>query len=385
MAKNLTEFEILKKQKAKQRLRKKLVCLCFLFLIVYFIYWFYNTNYTSELINNVDEMFKSLKKGTGYPVDLSAVEIKDKSKMGNDILILDEDVIYVLNKYGAKTLLKKHGLSNPRVVSNNKKSVVYEHLGNQFQVYLKTKKLFEKKLDNIIYNMSISNDGKLVVVKDSNQFISSLEVYNKSFTPIFQWNSADKYITHVSFENNNQDFAVASLEVDGAEYVTTITFLNINKKQIISEIALNDETVLSIKYKNNDLYIIGTKNAYIINSQYKIKYKYEYDNRVLKAYNNDFLKNIVLIFDNYNKLDDNDIIFLNENLEKIGNQTIRGRIKDVSGDKKRFYILTDQNILEYNIESKFIKKYELISPVNNIISVYDRLYKISLSEIDLVR
>lgn len=385
MANNLTEFEKLRKQKLKKKFIKKFIYFLILCLVIYFVYLFYKNDYISSLVDNIGGIYKVLKKGEGYPVSLNAIDIKDKSKLGNEVLILDEDDIYILNKYGSKTLYQKHELTNPRVVSNNKKAVVYEHLGSKFQVYLKTKKVFEKKLDNIIYNMNLSDDGKLVIIKDSNQFVSSLEILNKNFKPIFKLNSADKYIIDVAFSKNNKDFAIASLGVDGSEYITTITFLSINKDQKISEIDLKNETVLSVKYKENGLYVIGTKSSYIINNKGEIIREYKYNNRIIKAYNDEYLKNIILIFENYNKLDNNDIIFLNNNLEEIGYQTIRGRIKDISGDQRRLYILTDENILEYNVTSRFIKKYNLSSSVSDIISVFDKLYKINLLEIDLIK
>lgn len=385
MSKRLTEFEKIKRQRIRKRMRKNIFYMLILFLILFFVYFFYRNNYYNKIANNVRGIFKVLKKGSGYPVRLNMTDIKDKSKMGSEILILDEDIISIFNKYGYKTLYKKHNLNDPRVISNNDRSIVFEHLDKKFKVYSKTQEIAKKELDNLIYNIELSDDNKIGIIKGSNRFVSSLEIWNNDYKPIFKWNSSDKYIMNMSFSKNNKNFVISSLAVDGVNYISTISFFNINNDKKISEINLNDEMIISLKYKNNNVCAIGTRGAYLINQKGKIINKYSYEDKSIKAFDNDFSKNVILIVDNYNLNESDSLILLNDKLEKKDEKNIEGKIKDISSNKKNVYILTEENIFEFNLSSHNLKKYNVKSIVSDIIVADNKVYEIDISKIDLLK
>lgn len=385
MQSKLTEFEYLKRKKRRKKTKKTLVNIFILFVILFLSYFIYSNNYHIRLKDNISGIFKVFKRGSGYPIKVNMMAIKDKTKIDNTLLLLDEADIYLFNKQGYRMLYMKHSLDNPRVVSNDSKAIVFEHLGKKLKVYSKTSLLFAKELDNIIYNINIFEDNKIAVVKNSNRYISSLEIWDSKYSPIFRWDSTDKYITMVDFAKNNKNFVVSSLEVKGVEYVSTISFFNINKDKKISEIELKDEMVLSLTYENNYVYVIGINGSYIIDNKGKLITKYDYEGRSIKAYNNDFYKGELLIFDNYNKAGNNSIVLLDKRLRPILEKYVEGKIKDVSGNGKKVYILTDENMLEFSSDMKKNRIFNIDSGINDIIAVKDRLYQISTSKINMVK
>ncbi len=385
MNKNLTPFEEIRRKRAKKKLLKKTVSISLLSLVLMFVFYAYKNNYYVKFINSIDGIFTVLKKGSGYPIEINATAIKSKSKIGNELLILDEDIVYIFNRYGYKTLYAKHGLNNPRVISNNNKSVIFEQLGKKLQIYSKTYKLFEKELNTPIYNMAISNSGKIAVIRGSNRFLSTIEIWNELYENIFTWNSAEKYVTSVAFSPNNKDFVAAAIETQGVEYISTINFFNINRDEKIAVAELKNEMIISIKYENNNVYVISDKNAYIFNNKAKLKYQYAYNGKVLNTYNNDLHKYMVLIFDNYNWLENNNLVVLDYMAKPIGECKVKGKIKDIDSIDRRICLLTDESVKVFDLTAKMIGTYNVSNDINNIICTPNRLYKLNISEIDIVK
>ena len=324
MSNNLTPFENLKKRRAKQKLRKRMFIILILCVCLFCVHYIYDRGLDSDLLNNVNGVYKMFKHGSGYPISLNATTIRGKSKMGNEFLILDNDIVYIFNKFGYKMLYKKHNINNPRVVTNKNKAVIFEHLGKNYQVYSKTSKLFESTLDNIIYNVSLSKDGKIGLIKDSNRYVSSLEILGNDYNPVFKWNSADKYMTAMEFSNNGSNFVVCSIDVDGANYVSTLDFFN--------------------KLENN----------------------------------------IILIFDSYSKVGNNQIIVLDDKLEEKGKKNITGKVIDITEDNSKLHILTDNSLITFRLNLDFVKNSQVDSMATDVISVNNRVYQFNTLKLNVI-
>ena len=384
MSNNLTPFENLKKRRAKQKLRKRMFIILILCVCLFCVHYIYDRGLDSDLLNNVNGVYKMFKHGSGYPISLNATTIRGKSKMGNEFLILDNDIVYIFNKFGYKMLYKKHNINNPRVVTNKNKAVIFEHLGKNYQVYSKTSKLFESTLDNIIYNVSLSKDGKIGLIKDSNRYVSSLEILGNDYNPVFKWNSADKYMTAMEFSNNGSNFVVCSIDVDGANYVSTLDFFNIHKDKKIAEIKLNDDVIISVKYKNVYVYAVGEKNTYIISNKAEIVQKYNYKSKFLKAYYNKLENNIILIFDSYSKVGNNQIIVLDDKLEEKGKKNITGKVIDITEDNSKLHILTDNSLITFRLNLDFVKNSQVDSMATDVISVNNRVYQFNTLKLNVI-
>lgn len=385
MSKNLTQFEEIRKKREKKKLFKTIICISLISLLLVFVFFIYKNNYYVNFINDINGVFKVLKKGSGYPIEINTTAIKSKSKMGNEILVLDEDIIYIFNRYGYKILYAKHGLSNPKVVSNSNRSIIFEQLGKRFQIYSKISKVFERELDTQIYNMAVSNSGKVAVIRGSNKFLTTIEIWNEFYENIFTWNSAEKYVTSVTFSNNNKDFVASAIETQGVEYISTINFFNVNKDEKIAMVELKNEMVISVKYENNSVYVISDKNAYIFNNKAKLKYKYAYNGRMLNCYNNDISKYIVLVFDNYNRLENNNLVILDCMAKQVKEHKLKGKIKDIDAINKKICLLTDEDIKVFDLTTKLIENYSVSNDISNIIYTSNKLYKLSASEISIVK
>ncbi len=384
MSNNLTQFENLKKRRAKQKLRKRIFVVVVLFACLFCVRYIYDRGLGTDLLNNVNCIYKMFKHGSGYPISLNATTIRGKSKMGNEFLILDDDIVYIFNMFGYKMLYTKHNLNNPRVVANKNKAVIFEHLGKNYKVYSKTSKLFESTLDNIIYNVSVSKDGKIGLIKDSNRYVSSLEILGNDYNTVFKWNSADKYMTVMEFSDNGSNFVVGSIDVDGANYVSTLDFFNIHKDKKIAEIKLNDDIIISFKYKNGYVYAVGEKNTYVINNKAEIIQKYDYKSKFLKAYYNNLNNSVILIFDSYSKVGNNQIIVLDDKLEEKGRKNITGKIIDITADNNKLHVLTDNSLMTFRLNLDVVKNSQADNMVTDVISVNNRVYQFNILKLNVV-
>lgn len=384
--KDFLEIERMQKRRAKKKLMKKISFIFIVCVISLGVYLCYQNNYYIKLIKNIDIVYKTFKKAGGYPVNINATDIKDKARLGTELLILDEDIIYIFNRYGYRTLYQKHGLSNPRVVSNNKDlAVVFERLGKKLKIYSKIEELSQKEFDEEIYNVNVTSDGKIVVIKGSNRAMSSLEVLGNNHKSVFKWDCSDKYIGLCDFAPNNKNFAVVSLKVENVEYFSVINLFNINQEKKLAELVLKDEIIVSMKHKGDYLYIIGEKNVYLLDKNLKIKKQYDYKEKTLKAFENNLDKNIVLIFDNYNQSLNNNVVLLSENLDELVENQFSGKIKDISADNKNFYILTDEEIVKFDLDFKNIKKYDISSITTDIIALDSKLYYFNSAKLQVLR
>ena len=381
MAKNLTQFEKIRKKRARKKVIKRVIYIICIFSVILFANMAYKNELYIKITEEIIIMYKNLKKGSGYPNTINSSRINSIAKIGKSILLVDDSIIYIFNQNGYKTLYQKHNLNNPNAISNSNTALIYEHLGKKFKIYSKIKKIFDKELEYPIYNAAIANDGKLALITGSNRFLSSLEVWDQDYKKIFVWNSSDKYITSVSFSPNNKEFVVISLEVKDVEYVSTVTTFNINNDEKVSEVKLNDEVIISAKYKkNNNIVVVGKRNSYVISNKGKIKNKYSYNGKVLNSYDND-LQKVILIFDNYEKEKDNIITVLDVNLNELGSEKFGGDIKNIDSSNRKLHILTDKEILEFSIEPKLLKTYAVDMETSKIISTPRNLLKIEGAKI----
>jgi len=384
MSARLTPFEKLRKKRARKKFLKKLIALLNVGSTIYFTYMLITTPYFNNLADNLIEIFQGIKKGSGYPFELDASVIKDSARLDNSVVVLYDDMISITNKNGHQSLDYKHKLLDPRIVTNSKDALIYEQLGTHMQLYSKTKKRFEYKFQYPIYTATISDSDKIAVSTGSNRYLSNLEVFNIDNKKLFCWNSAEKYVTSISFSHNSNNLAVSFLGVENGTYKSTLMLFNINKEDPVAKIEVDNDIILSVEYKSSDnIYIIYRNMARIIDSKGNIKSEYKFNGKKLKAFNNKIPKHFILIFDNYDRLANNKLIVLDSLCKEKISKVVTGNVRDVDYQGNNIYILMNDFIYILDMLSDRVQTQNIDMDTIKLVLTPGHLYTVNNSKIEV--
>ncbi len=188
----------------------------------------------SSIINaaNLKEIFYSFRDIDALisddGVSVSSADLAACGSYKSYVAALRSDRIELYRADGTRFSSKHINMTAPKLVTSEKYMLIYDLGGTSVQLYNTVDLVYEKDFDNSVYTADINKNGIYAILTHDVSSASELIVYEKDFSEIFRWTSADKYTTSVKMLDDNDHIAVASFNSDAGEPTVYLNIFSIN-------------------------------------------------------------------------------------------------------------------------------------------------------------
>lgn len=353
---NINSF---RKKRARRKFifRLAVVVLFVLVVVLIVINW-------SKIISPLKDAALDVGEG-GFPVELPGSAGYTLEGLGDNFYLLTDTYIYTYNNEGALITDIQHGFQNPVSDSNNKRIVVYDKNGKEFDLYSRSHLVYEKALEDSIVFASIGNDDRCAVVTTSTRYSNYLYVFNGEGEQIFRWASPDYKIMQVEFSDDDKSIFVTALGSKGGDLqLYLIRFDLDNAESHIWQSYVGADISYSIDYCSDGIYVVTDGGCTLFDSVTGANTAISAFNKTVSMLpNNDQLRTVVF----RDPASSGDVISVyGSGLENSAVLYV-DNLTDVYEADGRCYVLSGSQLFCYNSSLEPVKTYELDDVYSDVI------------------
>lgn len=320
--------------------------------------------------------------GEGYPYRMNGVEISDAGMTNSDLVLVYDDSVKVLDSTAKELSNIAHKYNHPVMSSNSGRVLLYDEGGKSFRVQSKTRILYEKELEHIIYTGAMGKDGTVALATSASGAESMLTVFDNGKDEVFVWKCAKEHIISCDVSDNGKLFAVSVMGVDNGSIYSKVYIFNKNKTEAQATFEYKDSSVSSVQFLSNEtLFVLGNNVCQIIKGD---EVKEEIDvsiNTPSRLYISDN-NTAILVLSKYSSTTQKIIKVYNKSGVELFTQEIDGLVKSVSTDGKYIAVLTDDNVQIFNHKGNAVDSADVNTDAEEVIVSSRNTYVYSLDKIE---
>lgn len=336
----------------------------------------------STIGDSIRTSLAGIGSGEGYPYSVNGVKINDANMTNSDLVLLYDDSVKVLDSTAKELSNLAHNYDHPIMSSNSGRILLYDEGGKIFRVQSKTRVLYEKESEHIIYTGAMGKDGSVAIATSATGAESMLTVYDKKQDEVFAWKCAKEHIISCDVSDNGKLFAVSVMGVDNGSVYSKVYIFNEKRTDPQASFEYKDSAVSSVQFLSNEtLIILGNNVCEIIKGgevTEKVDVSVNTPSRLYISDNN----TAVLVLSKYSSTTKKIIKVYNKSGKEMFTQEIDGLVKSVSTDGKYVSVLTDDDVQIYNTRGEAVGSADVNTDAEEVIVSSRNTYVYSLDKID---
>lgn len=358
MADNQREMERREKRARKDRQHKRIIWIFIaVIVLVLIIMKVCEVNINSVKDHFTDENGKfTLTDGVtqdNFPYNIDSSKNVSLVNINNQLGILTPSSFTVLNnKDAVSEYVFEHGYSNPVLETAGIYSLVYDQGAKVYRLDTAGGAVYEEETPNSILCADVSKNGTVAVATTSKDKLCDITVYSKSLKKEFEISTSAGYIVAVELSDNGKNVAAAIVSGENGNLKTAVYIYTLSAGAEGEKVVeLPQGSILDISYTGNNILVIGDSYAGIIKKNDKYEDIYAKDKISTRCISYTPSDDLVLVYNLYNNSTDNVISYIKKN-GKIKNEIkVSGNIKCVTSGTSLVSVLTNSDVITFNISS----------------------------------
>ena len=292
-----------------------------------------------DIFENITNAVMLIGSGS-YPSELYGFETLDSVSKNDYYYILTDTNLNAFTNGGKRIFSHPHGFENPVLSTCETRALVFDQGGNSLYVYNLKNRVNTFESDNSIINASVSRNGHFAVSVKSNNYASTVFVFNKHQEKIYTWNSAKEIINNVLVSPDGKKLALTTLNVSGGKYISKLHVFSFNSADPI--FSLDFEEQPSYKLVNTDLRhfaLLNSSGMFVFSwknySKSEVKSDYFLDNFRFDK------RGSLLVFNRNSDKSDNTVMIVSSKGEKVSEFHFKGIITDIEYKRDNVYLISD--------------------------------------------
>lgn len=335
----------------------------------------------STISDSIRTSLAGIGSGEGYPYNMNGIEINGAGMTNSDLILVQDDTVKVLDSTAKELSSLSHKYDHPVMSSNSGRILLYDEGGKIFRVQSKTRVLYEKELEHIIFTGAMGKDGSVAIATTATGAESMLTVYDNKEDEVFVWKCAKEHIVSCDVSDNGKLYAVSVMGVDNGSVYSKVYIFNKKKTEPKATFEYKDSAVSSVQFLSNEtIFVLGNNVCEIIKGdevKEKIDVSVNTPSRLYISDNN----TAVLVLSKYSSTTKKIIKVYNKSGTELFTQEIDGLVKSVSTDGKYVAVLTDNNVQIYNTKGEIVGSADVNTDAEQVIVSSRSTYVYSLDKI----
>ena len=353
----LEDIERLRKKRNRRQNFKRLAVFL-LILAIFFGGWIvWEKIKQTSLAEQLAGGFAELGSGSGYPMEISGVTVRQIKTMGNALLVLTDTHLHIYNKNGKLLREVQHDYANPVIKCSGSRIILYDPSSRILRVESKTKTVKEMTFDEPVLFAALSDQNDLAVITNTQRFLGQVIVYDNSLEePVFSWKSAESYLYGAAFEPGGDSIAVSSVQVQDGDLVSGLTMYRLDEESPFMQRQFVDETIHDISYQNGELQVLTDQNAYYYSESGKEKAVVSFQEEPLRMFCSRGEKISALILGDYREFKSVKLSLLGACGQESGTVSLQSQVDAIDVSGSRTALLCGNRIEIYNAKGELIQE-----------------------------
>ena len=349
----LTEFELLRKQKARRRFFKRLLVLTLMTLAIALAIVLREDISNLGLGNRIADLYASWRPGMDYPVEVPAGRVVSLSALGQDLAVLGDTNLYLYNTTARRMASYQHGYKSPILRTAGDRALTFDRGGRQFRVDSRSKPLFSENGSQTIFSANLSPDGTMAVLRSSTRYQAEAVVYDRQFNPFFYWYTSVGPVLDVCLDQQGQGMAVSAVSASEGLLYSLVTCLRFDSEKPVAEITLQDQLVLSMTYtETGNLQVLTDRQALLFSPDGKELASFDYDGAQLGRFVNSSQGYLFFVLDSLGDGGSLRLVALGPELQELGSAGLTSKAVGLAYDHNRLYLLAENGVYTYDTALK---------------------------------
>ena len=303
--------------------------------------------------------FSKMGSGSGFPLTVSGGKVWDVSNTDGCITVVSDTYIEMYNSLSKELISEQHKYSNPKSVTSQTRTLVYDQGATGFSVYDVSGEISTREMKEPIVTASIGRNGTYCVVTDPEGIAARVYVYDKNDKLKFKWESETDLINAVAVSRNGKFVVLATVNANKGEFSSHLKVFKGKDSKPIREDSFED-VIHSVEPVNAKSFAIrvgseikgyNAENGTLSNVT---------DSAVRQKYCN--TKGELAL---YTEIGNNEgkVVFYNNYLEKNLEVNVTASPNNIDWNDKYIVCSKDYTMYVYDYSGKLINKISTNTPV----------------------
>lgn len=259
--KNPSGFGVVKGNKKERKIAKKRRTTISLFVAVVLVvvFLFLNAQAPGGVVEWAQNtfIFTSRVESWGETPLGSSARLLQTS--GGNSLVLTDSAFVALNSAGNLRFNRAHGFTNPEMVTNGVRTVIFDRDGRGVRVHNLRDELLFNRTDNAIITAALSANGIMAFATHSTQrsVMSEIHIYNHNWRPITNINIHDYILADIAISDNGRLVYGLFLSARDGEISTIVKSFNARNGQELESVRFDGTLLFNISVMGNRVVVLG--------------------------------------------------------------------------------------------------------------------------------
>ncbi|MDR2655793.1 MAG: hypothetical protein LBC56_06980 [Oscillospiraceae bacterium] len=347
------EFEAARRKRSRRAAFRRLRSLVIFCALVAVILAF--ARYLSEkpILNIIKTNLAISREKGSFPVRIPGEKMFGLTKCGNgNIAVFSDKGLFAYDGKGRKTLEVLGGTSDMISFAYDDDIIYYGSGGKK--VYIQNVYGASDEIDlegKKIVSVCVSGDGKIAVLSQKSNYISQLDVYDKSLKPFFSVQvDANDFAVSAAFTADSRGILIVSCKAEGGQLCARMTEYAFDGGRVVFESKIKDLLPFSAEYHNMDIILVGDKKTLTLNRKGEIIGEYAYQGKELVDFDNKSQDGAVLALGSYGAHNSSTVLGLDHKCGVQMAATLDAKVTALKVSQGKKYLLLKDSLVWYNKE-----------------------------------
>ena len=245
----------------------------FILLISFLIYIVYSAfgsqdvfNYENfeYLVRNFALTLDEKRNDTVYSIRYNPDSSRSFAMIGNKLALCGNSGISIYSATGRLLCSDSFSFKNPTMLSSEKYALIYDSGNKDYVIYNSFTKVHSRSTDHPIRGASMSSDGSFALITSSDEYNSTVEVYNENFKLINRFNKSG-YVVDVDIEDGRILVSTVKNSSEPAYYELEVVLYDLSEKQTVCTEYFECSLPLACKMNSDGFAVICSNESILYN------------------------------------------------------------------------------------------------------------------------
>ncbi len=327
----------------------------FIFLIAFLLFIVYSAFGNQEVFSyeNFDYLVRNFaltldekRNDALYSIRYNPDSSRTFALIGNKFALCGNSGISIYSSTGRLICSDSFSFKNPVMLSSDKYALIYDSGSCDYIIYNSFTKVFYQTTEKPIRGACMSQNGHFALITSSDEYNSTVEVYNENFKLINRFNKSG-YVIDVDMLDDSILIATVDKSTTYGMYDLQLQLYNLTDCETVSTVNLESSLPFSCNITSVGLFIVCKNEAIVYNLNEEKSIVYPYNEAQLFDFEitNDTL---LLMLDTPGSSVFYELLAIDANSEVLYNYQIDTKVYDIEICGSATCVLTKDRILIFD-------------------------------------
>jgi len=215
----------------------------------------------------------------------------------NAALIVGSDGLAAVNRRGDVVWNTNERFSFPFADVRGNYILHGARRGQDAIVYRNRREIYRVEMNESIRLGRVNSNGYSAIVTEAMGFNAMVTVFNRRGDEVYRWFVGDGYIVDVDIARDNRTLAIAKYSYAGTGILSTVTFVDIVRDDVLSIVTRYESLIFSIRFnRDGTLASVSDTEFLRLNRDGRLRHEVNFGGRQLSTFNIDSENTMVFAF-----------------------------------------------------------------------------------------